>query len=185
MPLHPAVGRLIPAGGMKAALESILLGLLILVALLVPFPAPWAEPVRNRVLEEVLVAETPDAWEVHVGLSFPARYERHFPLHEGTELRVTMQPLAVSELDAPELADRESVRPSGAAAMGLLEVTWEGDADDGPYVTFLFAHPVSFWVRQGKDFRSLVVTVAKTAAQGGEDTEPGPSPAADAAAGTP
>jgi hypothetical protein len=167
---------------MRSLIETVLLSVVILVALLTPFPAPWAQPVRERVLEEVLVAETPDAWEVHVGLSFPARYERHFPLHEGRELRVTMQPLAVSAVDASELSGRESVRPQGAGAMGLMEVTWEGDVGEGPYLTFTFTHPVSFWVRQGKDFRSLVVTVPKTAAQGGEDadTEPtdGPAPAA-------
>lgn len=167
---------------MKAALETFLLALVILAGLLVPFPAPWAQPVRERVLEDALVSETPDAWEVHVGLSFPARYERHFPLHEGTELRVTMQPLAVSALDQPGIAGRESVRPRGGADMGLLEVTWEGDVDGGPYVTFEFSRPVSFWVRQGKDFRSLVVTVPKSAAQGGEDAPPAPGspPAAPA-----
>jgi len=171
---------------MRSLIETVLLSVVILAALLTPFPAPWAQPVRERVLEEVLVAETPDAWEVHVGLSFPARYERHFPLKEGSELRVTMQPLAVSALDQAELSDRESVRPRGADAMGLLEVTWEGDVDGGPYVTFLFSHPVSFWVRQGKDFRSLVVTVPKTAAQGGEDTDPtAPAPDADSPGGTP
>jgi len=162
----------------KALLETFVLALVILAGLLVPFPAPWAQPVRERVLDEVLVSETPDAWEIHVGLSFPARYERHFPLKEGAELRVTMQPLAVSAVDQPELADRESVRPRGGEAMGLVEVTWEGDADGGPYVTFEFSHPVSYWVRQGKDFRSLVVTVAKAPAQGGEavPSDPGPAP---------
>jgi hypothetical protein len=146
---------------MKSALETFLLGVVILVALLVPFPAPWAEPVRDRILDEVLVAETPDSWEIHVGLTFPARYDHHFPAREGSELRVTMQPLAISSLDAAGLAGRESVRPSGASAMGLVEVTWEGDAADGPVVSFLFSHPVTFWVRQGKDFRGLVVTVPK------------------------
>jgi hypothetical protein len=170
---------------MKAALESFLLGLVILAALLVPFPAPWAQPVRERVLDEVLVSETPDAWEVHVGLSFPARYERHFPLQEGTELRVTMQPLAVSAVDQTELAGRESVRPRGGGEMGLVEVTWEGGADGGPYVTFEFSRPVSFWVRQGKDFRSLVVTVAKTPAEGGEPAAPAPGAGSGPVPGTP
>lgn len=145
----------------KTAVETFLLGLVIMIALLVPFPTPWAQPARDRVLDEVLVAETPDAWEIHVGLTFPARYDHHFPPSHGTELRVTMQPLAVSNLDARDVHERESVRPQGAGAMGLMEVTWEGDAADGPVVSFLFSHPVTFWVRQGKDFRSLVVTVPK------------------------
>lgn len=146
---------------MKGVIESVALALVIVAGLLIPFPEPWAQPVRDRVLEDVLVAETPDAWEIHVGLSFPARYQRHFPQERGTELRVSMQPLAVSDVDRSELAGRESVRPPSGRPLGLEEVIWEGDMTEGPVITLLFARPVSFWVRQGNDFRSLVVTVPK------------------------
>jgi hypothetical protein len=142
-------------------LRAALLGAVLLAGLVIPFPAPWAQPVRDGVLEEVRVADTPDAWEVDVVLSFPARYERHFPPGRGDELRVRMTPLAVGEADRPGVLGREAVRPEHADALGLEQVMWEGDVDEGPYLTFLFRRPVSFWIRQGKDFRSLVVTIPK------------------------
>lgn len=144
-----------------ARLRTVLLAALVLAGLVIPFPAPWAQPARDGVLEEVAVAETPDAWEIHVGLSFPARYENHFPARRGDELRVRMTPLSVGSADRAGAAGRESVRPARADALGLDQVVWEGEVDEGPYLTFMFHRTVSFWIRQGNDFRSLVVTVPK------------------------
>jgi len=38
-----------------------------------------------------------------------------------------------------------------------MEVAYEGDVADGPYLTLLFRNPVAFKVAEGRDFRSIII----------------------------
>lgn len=131
--------------------------LVLIGGLLIPAPAPRAQPVRDRVLEEVTVTRSEDAYLVRVAFSFPVRYQSHFPEQEGDELRVLMTPAVVGPTEEEAVYERESVRLSGDGP--AYEVIWEGDAPGGPFLTVLFREPVLFSVQPGRDFRSLTISV--------------------------
>ncbi len=140
-----------------------------MICLLVTASLSAAEPARNRFLDQVHVTDQGACSVIQVGFTLPIRYVRHFPPDKGEELRIKLDPIAVSPVDQPALGMRESLRPVPNGHVPLLEVIFEGDMEGGPYLTLDFSHAVSFAVRQGTDFRSLVVAVSS--AEGAPPTQ--------------
>jgi len=119
----------------------------------------FAQPVRDRVLGDIVIEDHAECALVTVGFEFPIRYLRHFPQSAGNELRIQLEPIAVNPQDSSALMKREAVKPSRSEIAPLSEVIYEGDIDGGLYLTLTFAYPVQFKVAQGPDFRSLVVAI--------------------------
>lgn len=136
-------------------LISAVTGSALLAVLMVPGVS--AQPVRDRVIEDVSVTRSDTAWLVRISFSFPVSYRSHFPQDRGEELRVMLTPAAVGTTETDAVLGRESVRLSGGGP--VYEVIWEGDAEGGPFLTVLFRNPVPFSVQPGRDFRSLTVSV--------------------------
>jgi len=119
-----------------------------------------AEPVRNKMLEDVRISGQGPCAVINVGFTFPVRYEKHFPLESGTELRIQVKPIAVSPEDRNALFKREAVTAAKFDdRVPLREVVYEGDIAGGPFLTLFFARKVRFEVRTGRDFRSLSITL--------------------------
>lgn len=131
-----------------------------MICLLLTASIGAAEPARNRFLDQVHVTDKGVCSIIQVGFTLPIRYVRHFPTDKGDELRIKLDPIAVSAVDQPALGMRESLRPVPNGHTPLLEVIFEGDMEGGPYLTMDFSQAVNFAVRQGTDFRSLIVAVA-------------------------
>lgn len=130
-----------------------------LCLLLVGGTSAIAQPTRDRVLGEVEIIEYPEQAQVRVGFSFPVRYEGHFPVTEGDELRIQLSPIAVGRVDRDALFQRESYTPRQPNLAGVTEVLFEGDTRSGFYLTLFFRGTASWDVEQGSDFRSLEVVV--------------------------
>jgi len=118
-----------------------------------------ANPVSGRIIAGLSVAEMVDGAELQVEFTFPIRYLHHFPEDYGDTLQIRLKALAISEVDAELLRQRESVRLPESGSVPLLDVSYEGDLPGGPYLTIRFQKPVAFAVRQGADFRSLTISV--------------------------
>ena len=131
--------------------------LVLIGGLMIPAPALHAQPVRDRVIEDVTVTRSDGAYLVRILFSFPVRYQSHFPQDSGEELRVTLTPSVVGATEEDAVSERESVRLSGDSP--AYEVIWEGDAEGGPFLTVLFREPVPFSVQPGRDFRSLTISI--------------------------
>jgi len=65
----------------------------------------------------------------------------------------------------PALSMRESLRPDRGGRLPLYEVVYEGDMEGGPFLTLEFHRTVRFAVRQGSDFRSVLIAVSLEGAQ--------------------
>lgn len=122
--------------------------------------AAQGQPVADRILARVNYAEEGGCTAVRVGLNVPVRYIGHFPLTSGDELRIRLQPLALSPADKVGLAGRESLRPPANQRAAIARILYEGDDPAGPSLTLFFRHPVAFQVAQGGDSRSVIIAVA-------------------------
>lgn len=135
----------------------VLAGLLIASAALTPLLL--AQPVRDRVLAGVEVAEVAECAVVAVSFNFPVRYVSHFPFEAGDELRIQLRAIALSPADEDVLFKRESLRAPKNRRAAIAKIVYEGDRAGGPILTIFFRHPVAFQVGQGADFRSLVIAI--------------------------
>lgn len=113
----------------------------------------------HRIIDDIEIEETPACAEVKIVFSFPVRYVKHFPYDSGTDLRIQLEPIRISELDKESLYTRETLQPPPNDIAQLEEVVFEGDIEGGPFLTLYFRMPVEYKVGQGADFRSLNVTV--------------------------
>jgi hypothetical protein len=114
-----------------------------------------ASPVRNKVLEEVTVQHNAGQPALEIKLSFIFSYLGHFPLDEGSELRIRLQPVQVAPVDRKSIFGREGLRPVDAERFAIDEVVYEGDVKEGPWLTIHFTRPVHYRVIPGSDYRSI------------------------------
>jgi hypothetical protein len=133
-------------------------GSLVLFGLLVLWisPALRAQPVRDRVLEEIRVDQPP---VLHIGFSFPVRFAWSFPHKADDVFLIKVVPVDPAPEDASATIEREAVLPPATDQVPLTEVAYDGETEGGPFLTLRFSRPVEVKVRPGKDFRSLDVTV--------------------------
>jgi len=118
-----------------------------------------AQPISGRIISNVEMNEIADGTSLHIEFTLPVRYKSHFPRDFGDTVQISLQAVAVSAVDQDFLQQRESFNLSNSAGIPLLDITYEGDLPGGPYLTIRFTEPVAFSVRQGDDFRSLIVNV--------------------------
>jgi hypothetical protein len=134
-----------------------------------------AGPTPQRVLEAIEMRETGKGIDVVVRFMTPVRYLRHAPATSGNTLQIQIDPIALSRGDAPLLANHEVMSAPPDSPVPLIEVSYEGGRPDGRFLVLRFSRTVHFDVRQGGDFRSLVIAVRErsdrgtAAATGSED----------------
>jgi len=124
--------------------------------------AGWAisgAPARNRDIESALLDVADGHVILEVKLSFPFRYQSHFPLETGDELRIRITPVRVSSSDLGAVFQREGLVPPNADTAAIDEVVYEGDIAGGPYLTIRFTRPVRYQIIPGSDYRSLSIVI--------------------------
>ena len=112
-----------------------------------------AQPVPDRILDTLDLQGNGQEVLVRINLTIPVRYKSHFPGDSGKELRIRLQPVAISPGERDALFARETLVPGHQARLFLNEVIYEGDIEGGQYLTLLFDRVVDFSVEQGRDSR--------------------------------
>ncbi len=136
--------------------------LVLFLAALILFAAGFAisgPPARDRIIESALLNTVHHDVILEVKLTFPFRYQSHFPQESGEELRIRVAPVRVPASDLGAVFRREGMVPPDAEKAAIDEVLYEGDIAGGPYVTVRFTRPVRYQVIPGNDYRSLSVVI--------------------------
>lgn len=126
----------------------------ILILLGPPTRAQW-----DPVLGDVTITGTAGCTAIQIGFEMPVIYLRHFPYESGESLLVMVRPAGSRPRNLESDLPRETALIPPSSFTALREIMLEGDAPGGPYLSILFTHEVSFSVRQGRDYRSIVVYV--------------------------
>lgn len=131
----------------------------IMILLGQPTRAQW-----DPVVGDVRITTAPGCATIRIGFEIPIVYLRHFPYESGETLLVMVRPVGGNPRNLePELPRQTaSIPPSEFTA--LRDIVFEGDAPGGPYLSILFTQELSYVVRQGRDYRSIVVYVASPGA---------------------
>ena len=129
---------------------------------LILFAAGWAvsgPPARDKIIDSALLNVANGHVILEVELTFPFRYQSHFPPETGNELRIRISPVRVPASDLDAVFRREGLVPPDADTAAIDEVIYEGDAVGGPYLTVRFTQPVRYQVIPGGDYRSLSIVI--------------------------
>ena len=118
-----------------------------------------AQPAGDKIIGSALLDIVDGHVILEVKLTFPFRYQSHFPQETGDELRIRITPVRVPASDLDAVFRREGLVPPDADIAAIDEVIYEGDTGGGPYLTVRFTHPVRYEVIQGNDYRSLSIVI--------------------------
>lgn len=139
---------------MRGNFQTIIFSLSVSVLLLCSSQAFAA----RRVINEANIEEQNGCAVIIVRFNFPVRYRRHFPKEPAQELRIQFEPISMGLSDMENRFEREDVRFSPEYIVPLSEILFEGNISGGPFLTLTFERTIAYEVKQGSDFRSLVVT---------------------------
>lgn len=116
-----------------------------------------AEPVLDRVLASVRVANQSRCAALSIEFNIRVRYLSHFPISSGQELRIRVRAIDTGLAIAESLSRRESLRPPETKFAHIRAIYFELDDAAGPVLVIQFDQPVNYQVSQGGDFQSIIV----------------------------
>lgn len=135
----------------------------VLVAVAVA-PAARAQPVKVRILRSLSIdrreLDATVAWDATIALALPVRLVRFSPGEVGDVVRIRVEFPATTAFDPRTLRTREALTPRPGDASLFQQVVYDGTDPTGPTLEVRFRSRVRFAVRQGADFRSIVVSAA-------------------------
>ena len=114
---------------------------------------------RDQIFSDVRITRENQHEIIKVGFHFPVRYLRHYPINSGRELRIQLEPILTSAEDREALNKRESLVPKPGSRSGLLRIEFEGGDFIDSSILLVFNKPNAYEVRQGRDFRSILILV--------------------------
>lgn len=142
---------------MTRPLSAIVVRLILAGFLILPGQPAWSQ--QDPVLGDVTIATTPGCTTIRVAFDIPIAYLRHFPYESGETLLVFVWPLGRDPRNPDSQLPRETALIPPSKFTALRDIVLEGDAPGGPYLSIVFTHKLAYEVRQGRDYRSIVVYV--------------------------
>lgn len=119
-----------------------------------------AQLALDHMLSAVEVSSTNSCQSVVVRLNRPASYQSHFPISEGMEVNVRLEPLATTLPSDGKMDQREAASIASLNAAGLTSATFDPFATGGPTIHLSFAQKTAFKVVMDRDSRLLRVDAA-------------------------
>lgn len=141
--------------------------LVTIVGILVPYGAALAS--QNRFLDEIHITVEEDSYAINISFNTPVRYLRHHPLDYGREIRIRIDPIVTSRDPLAQTKQRESLFPQTDNPAGVVRVEFERSDLIEPTLTLIFDRAKHYEVRQGADYRSLIVTLPRDKSREGGD----------------
>ena len=128
------------------------------------------QPVTNRVLSGYQIASGGGCSIYKINFNFRIRYDSHFPVTSGNQLRILFRPVDPREFVIEGGYQREALRLPQDRHTSIRAIEYEARIAESPALTIVFDRPVHFSAAGGSDFQSLVVSVGDT--KGGKPCKP-------------
>jgi hypothetical protein len=115
--------------------------------------------VSAQVLDDIVIKQQKDGASIRTKFTTPVRYLSHFPTRSGDTLVIEICVITLSRCTRDKINSRMSKRPKRAKNFPLIDVRFEGNNPAGPRLVIRFRRSVKYIVRQGRDGRSIIVTL--------------------------
>lgn len=115
-----------------------------------------------RVVENVIVNETTNSFEIKINFAFPMQYIGHIPPAEGDNLRIQFRINSMNNIDSENLrilTSKSDLVWDHSKAFSLQEMFWESADVSTPVLTLLFNRHAKFTVESVDDSRAIIIHV--------------------------
>jgi tetratricopeptide (TPR) repeat protein len=111
-----------------------------------------------NIIDDISVAPVSDRVEIHITFNIAMRYLTHSPKERGALLQIQFLPVQGGKTsDTPVI--RQGIGWKPTPQVPLTAVTYEKDPSGRSVLTLRFTDPIVFQVREGKDLRSVVISI--------------------------
>lgn len=116
-----------------------------------------AQATLDRLLSTVTINGSQTCSAIYIRLNRSVSYLSHFPIGQGSELAIRIEPIATTLPDSNniDLKEAASVAPGNSA--GLTSVSFDPFATSGPIIRLEFSRTVAFKVKMDRDTHLLRV----------------------------
>jgi len=123
--------------------------------------AALGQPVLDTAVSEAQLVTKKGCAILKVIFNVRIRYDHHFPISHGNDLRISVSAIDRDQLIALQLLRREAVRvPLEGKLLGIKSIDFETRPAIGPMLTILFDRPMFYSVAQSSDVESVVVAIS-------------------------
>lgn len=119
-----------------------------------------AEPVVDRALSGLRQINRPGCSILKIDFNIRIRYDSHFPIDLGSELRIKVRPIDPAQAAALSLLTREALRAPDSKTVAIKSIEFETNEPGGPVLRILFERPASYKVAPGADFQSIIIAIS-------------------------
>jgi len=131
----------------------------------------FSAPLSAQVVDDVIVKENSEGYEVEIKFFIPLRHQSHSPKKSGKNLEIQLRPENFAD---PELEDQikgqRNLSWDRSTNIPLKEVIFDGNLAEQPSVIIRFTKTVNFKVRNSPSLRSIIISI--------ETSKPAPTPEA-------
>jgi tetratricopeptide (TPR) repeat protein len=137
-----------------------LIGLALVVVVIWAPSGLLAEPILDHALAGAQLFIDRGCAILKINFNLRIRYDSHFPLASGDELRIAVRPIDRAQAAALLRIRREAVRVPNGKTAAIKAIDFEADQPNGPVLKILFEQPMAYQVAQGSNFESIVIAIA-------------------------
>jgi tetratricopeptide (TPR) repeat protein len=145
---------------MVEAVHSRVLSLVLAGATLFALRSASAQPVVDQALSDAQIVVEKGCTILKVTFNIRIRYASHFPLDQGDELRVTVNPVDRNQAASLQTLRREAATVPDGKRNGIKAIDLETQNPTGPVLRILFDRAVFYQVAPNSDTQSIVVAIA-------------------------
>lgn len=123
---------------------------------------------RAVLLDDIEITPLDGSTEVHINLTAPVRYLRHFPPERGDIINVYFRHASLDGMESPVVREERMRSPTSSRVPSFtVSVTNFGTTDNSHdlHLAIQFKQPVNFKLRQGTNNRSFILTIPASHAQ--------------------
>ena len=125
----------------------------------------FGQPVLDTAVSEAQLVTKKGCAILKVIFNVRIRYDHHFPIGHGNDLRISVSAIDRDQLIALQLLRREAVRvPLAGKLLGIKSIDFETRPAIGPMLTILFDRPMFYSVAQSSDIESVIVAISEKGA---------------------
>lgn len=117
---------------------------------------------RAVLLDDIEITPLDGSTEVHINLTAPVRYLRHFPPERGELINIYFRHAALDGMESPVVREERMRSPTSSRVPTFtVSVTNFGTTDNSHdlHLAIQFKQPVNFRLRQGTNNRSFILTI--------------------------
>ena len=120
----------------------------------------FAQPVLDLALSDAQLFGTKSCEVIRVNFNIRIRYDHHFPIDQGNDLRISVTPIDREQFLALQLPQREATRVPNSKIVNIKAIELETRQAAGPTLRIQFDRPVFYQVAQSSDVQSIVIAIS-------------------------